>query len=72
VGPRISHRLLATVTGMPLAQLQSRLWSLEILDFLVEPRSITDPEHEFSHDLIRESPMIRSCGRNERNCIVGY
>jgi class 3 adenylate cyclase/tetratricopeptide (TPR) repeat protein len=54
VGPRISHRLLATVTGMPPAQLQSRLWSLEILDFLVEPRSITDPEHEFSHDLIRE------------------
>jgi class 3 adenylate cyclase/tetratricopeptide (TPR) repeat protein len=54
VGPRISHRLLAAVTGMPAAQLQSRLWSLEILDFLVEPRSITDPEHEFSHDLIRE------------------
>ncbi|QWG14840.1 AAA family ATPase [Bradyrhizobium sediminis] len=54
VGPRISHRLLATVIGMPAAQLQSRLWSLEILDFLVEPRSITDPEHEFSHDLIRE------------------
>jgi class 3 adenylate cyclase/tetratricopeptide (TPR) repeat protein len=54
VGPRISHRLLATVTGMAAAQLQSRLWSLEILDFLVEPRSITDSEHEFSHDLIRE------------------
>jgi class 3 adenylate cyclase len=36
VGPRISPRLLAAVTGMPAAQLQSRLWSLEILDFLIE------------------------------------
>ena len=35
VGPRVSTRLLGAVTGMPAAQLQSRLWSLEILDFLV-------------------------------------
>ena len=54
VGPRISPRLLAAVTGMPAAQLQSRLWSLEILDFLVESRSVTVREYEFAHDLIRE------------------
>jgi len=54
VGPRISPRLLAAVTGMPVAQLQSRLWSLEILDFLVESRWLASPEYEFAHDLIRE------------------
>src|SRR5262249_50057743 len=36
VGPRVSPQLLAAVTGMPPAQLQGRLWSLEILDFLSE------------------------------------
>jgi tetratricopeptide (TPR) repeat protein len=46
--------LLAAVTGMPAAQLQSRLWSLEILDFLVESRWLASPEYEFAHDLIRE------------------
>jgi predicted ATPase len=35
VGPRVSPQLLAAVTGMPAPQLQSHLWSLEILDFLV-------------------------------------
>jgi tetratricopeptide (TPR) repeat protein len=54
VGPRVSTRLLGAVTGMPAAQLQSRLWSLEILDFLVESRWLASPEHEFAHDLIRE------------------
>ncbi len=54
VGPRISPALLAAVTGMPVAQLQGRLWSLEILDFLVESRWLAAPEYEFAHDLIRE------------------
>ena len=54
VGPRISPRLLAAVTGMPAAQLQSRLWSLEILDFLIESQWLAAPEYEFAHDLIRE------------------
>jgi class 3 adenylate cyclase/tetratricopeptide (TPR) repeat protein len=54
VGPRVSPRLLAAVTGMPAAQLQSRLWSLEILDFLVESQWLGAPEYEFAHDLIRE------------------
>ena len=54
VGPRVSPALLAAVTGMPAAQLQSRLWSLEILDFLVESRWLAAPEYEFAHDLIRE------------------
>jgi class 3 adenylate cyclase/tetratricopeptide (TPR) repeat protein len=54
VGPRISPQLLSAVTGMPAAQLQSRLWSLEILDFLVESGWIASPEYEFAHDLIRE------------------
>ena len=54
VGPRVSTRLLAAVTGMPAAQLQSRIWSLEILDFLVESRWLASPEYEFAHDLIRE------------------
>ena len=54
VGPRVSTRLLGAVTGMPAAQLQSRLWSLEILDFLVESRWLASPEYEFAHDLIRE------------------
>src|SRR5207253_9635422 len=42
------------VTGMPPAQLQSRLWSLEILDFLTESQALTSPEYVFAHDLIRE------------------
>lgn len=54
VGPRISPHLLTAVTGMPAAQLQSHLWSLEILDFLVESRWLAAPEYEFAHDLIRE------------------
>jgi tetratricopeptide (TPR) repeat protein len=54
VGPRISPALLAAVTGIPAAQLQSRLWSLEILDFLVESQWLTAVEYEFAHDLIRE------------------
>src|SRR5690349_12666778 len=33
VGRRVSPQLLAAVTGMPVPQLQSHLWSLEILDF---------------------------------------
>jgi class 3 adenylate cyclase/tetratricopeptide (TPR) repeat protein len=53
-GPRISPPLLAAVTGMPASQLQSRLWSLEILDFLVESQRLAAPEYEFAHDLIRE------------------
>ncbi len=54
VGPRISPALLTAVTGMPAAQLQSRLWSLEILDFLVEAQWLGSPEYGFAHDLIRE------------------
>ncbi len=54
VGPRIPPSLLTAVTGMPAAELQSRLWSLEILDFLVESRWLASPEYEFAHDLIRE------------------
>src|SRR5204863_9851700 len=54
VGPRVSPQLLTAVTSMPAAQLQSRLWSLEILDFLVESRWLAAPEYEFAHDLIRE------------------
>ena len=54
VGPRISPALLMAVTGMPAAQLQSRLWSLEILDFLAESQRLGSPEYEFAHDLIRE------------------
>jgi class 3 adenylate cyclase/tetratricopeptide (TPR) repeat protein len=54
VGPRVSPHLLTVVTGMPAAQVQSRLWSLEILDFLTESRSLTSPEYVFAHDLIRE------------------
>jgi class 3 adenylate cyclase/tetratricopeptide (TPR) repeat protein len=54
VGPRIAPPVLAAVTGMPATQLQSRLWSLEILDFLVESRWLAAPEYEFSHDLVRE------------------
>ncbi|WKA30742.1 ATP-binding protein [Bradyrhizobium roseum] len=54
LGPRISPSLLAAVTGMPVAQLQSRLWSLEILDFLEEARSVASVEYVFAHDLIRE------------------
>ena len=54
LGPRISPHLLAAVTEMPTAQLQSRLWSLEILDFLEEARSVPSVEYVFAHDLIRE------------------
>lgn len=54
VGPRIPPPLLTAVTGMPAAELQSRLWSLEILDFLVESQWLAAPEYEFAHDLIRE------------------
>lgn len=54
VGPRISPSLLATVTGMPMAQLQSRLWSLEILDFITESRLMSQPDFVFAHDLVRE------------------
>ncbi|MFH1343631.1 MAG: AAA family ATPase [Pseudomonadota bacterium] len=54
VGPRIPPPLLTAVTAMPAAELQSRLWSLEILDFLVESRWLAAPEYEFAHDLIRE------------------
>ena len=54
LGPRISPNLLAAVTETPLAQLQSRLWSLEILDFLEETRSVPSIEYVFAHDLIRE------------------
>lgn len=53
LGPRISPNLLAAVTEMPIAQLQSRLWSLEILDFLDE-ESVPSVEYIFAHDLIRE------------------
>lgn len=49
-GARVSPQLLAAVTGMPPAQLQSRLWSLEILDFLKE----SQPDYLFAHDLVRE------------------
>jgi tetratricopeptide (TPR) repeat protein len=54
VGTRVSPQLLTAVTGMPMAQLQSRLWSLEIVDFLVESRWLASVEYEFAHDLIRE------------------
>jgi class 3 adenylate cyclase/tetratricopeptide (TPR) repeat protein len=54
VGPRVSPALLAAVTGMPAAQLQSRLWSLEVLDFLSESRSMSQPDYVFAHDLVRE------------------
>jgi predicted ATPase len=50
LGPRISPNLLAAVTEMPIAQLQSRLWSLEILDFLEEVRSVPSVEYVFAHD----------------------
>jgi tetratricopeptide (TPR) repeat protein len=54
IGPQVSSYLLGTVTGMPAAQLQSRLWSLEILDFLTESPSLASPDYVFAHDLIRE------------------
>jgi class 3 adenylate cyclase/tetratricopeptide (TPR) repeat protein len=54
IGPQVSSHLLGTVTGMPAAQLQSRLWSLEILDFLTPARSPGSPDYGFAHDLIRE------------------
>ena len=44
----------ASAAQMPRAQLQSRLWSLEILDFLVESRSMSQPDYVFAHDLVRE------------------
>jgi class 3 adenylate cyclase/tetratricopeptide (TPR) repeat protein len=54
LGPRVSPQLLAAVTEMSVAQLQSRLWSLEVLDFLEEARSVPSVEYVFAHDLIRE------------------
>jgi class 3 adenylate cyclase/tetratricopeptide (TPR) repeat protein len=54
VGPRLSPYLLTALTSMPAAQLQSHLWSLEMLDFLVESQWNASPEYEFAHDLIRE------------------
>lgn len=54
VGPQSSPALLAAVTGMPASELQSRLWSLEALDFLVESQRPGSPEYGFAHDLIRE------------------
>jgi class 3 adenylate cyclase/tetratricopeptide (TPR) repeat protein len=54
VGPRVSPQLLAIVTGMLPAQLQSRLWSLEILDFLNESRFLAQTHYVFAHDLVRE------------------
>lgn len=54
IGPRVSLHLLAGVTGMPAPQLQSRLWSLEILDFLNESRLLSQTEYVFAHDLVRE------------------
>lgn len=54
IGPQVSSHLLGTVTGMPAAQLQSRLWSLEILDFLTPAGSPGSPDYAFAHDLIRE------------------
>ena len=53
-GREFRRQLLTAVTGMPAAQLQSRLWSLEILDFLIESQWLASPEYEFAHDLIRE------------------
>jgi len=54
MGPQVSSHLLGAVTGMPAAQLQSRLWSLEILDFLTPARTPGSPDYVFAHDLIRE------------------
>ena len=54
VGPRVSPVLLTAMTGMPAPQLQSRLWSLEILDFLLESQWLGSLEYGFAHDLIRE------------------
>ncbi len=54
VGPQISPALLTAVTGMSATQLQSRLWSLEIPDFLVESQRLGATEYGFAHDLIRE------------------
>lgn len=54
IGPRIPPHLLAGVTGIPLTKLQSRLWSLEILDFLCESRYLSQIEYVFAHDLVRE------------------
>lgn len=54
IGPQVSSHLLGTVTGMPAAELQSRLWSLEILDFLTAAGSPGSPDYAFAHDLIRE------------------
>lgn len=54
IGPLVSSHLLGTVTGMPAPELQSRLWSLEILDFLTTAGSPGSPDYTFAHDLIRE------------------
>ncbi|UPJ51886.1 AAA family ATPase [Bradyrhizobium sp. 200] len=68
LGPRVSPHLLAAVTEMPVAQLQSRLWSLEILDFLEEARSVPSVEYVFAHDLIREV-AYESILRSEREVL---
>jgi class 3 adenylate cyclase/tetratricopeptide (TPR) repeat protein len=68
LGPRVSPHLLAAVTEMPAAQLQSRLWSLEMLDFLEEARSGPSVEYVFAHDLIREV-AYESILRSEREVL---
>jgi class 3 adenylate cyclase/tetratricopeptide (TPR) repeat protein len=68
LGPRISPNLLAAVTETPVAQLQSRLWSLEILDFLEEAQSVAPVEYVFAHDLIREV-AYESILRSEREVL---
>src|SRR5437762_2903193 len=68
VGPRVSPQLLTAVTTMPAAQLQSRLWSLEILDFLVESRWLAAPEYEFAHDLKFRLPCKASLRRASIVC----
>ena len=60
------------MTGMPPAQLQSRLWSLEILDFLTESRFMSQPDFVFAHDLMREVAYDSSCARSVRCCTAGY
>ncbi|WOH68132.1 ATP-binding protein [Bradyrhizobium sp. BWA-3-5] len=70
LGPRVSPHLLAAMTELPVAQLQSRLWSLEILDFLEEARSGLSVEYVFAHDLIREV-AYESILRSQREVLHG-
>ncbi len=72
LGPRISPHLLAAVTEMPAAQLQSRLWSLEILDFLEEARSVPSVDMSLPTILFARSPMNRSSARSGKCCIAGF